>query len=177
MRLESGTLVVASQGTCVEAIKAWLERLPTVYGSLTATLLVFFFRQNPTQVGFQSYYGCLANVHDYYNHTFFDGLYEMRRERHENCGPGCVEWPDDRGVYNTHVLEREAKKVVEQHNKTNGPLFLYLSFNAVHTPLQVPKEYLKPYRRKNWDFTYKVYAGMLDAAGTWWKPVVVTCFD
>jgi arylsulfatase A-like enzyme len=50
-------------------------------------------------------------------------------------------------------------KLVEQHD-TSMPLYLYLTFNAPHTPYQAPKEYIERYRNIE-DPTSRTYAGMV----------------
>ena len=49
-----------------------------------------------------------------------------------------VEQPFD--GYVTDLLSREAAAFVARHKA--GPFFLYLAYNAVHTPLQAPEKYL-----------------------------------
>ena len=46
--------------------------------------------------------------------------------------------------YSTHLIAREACRVIAEKEK-GKPLFLYVPFNGVHSPHQVPDEYLKPY--------------------------------
>jgi arylsulfatase A-like enzyme len=46
--------------------------------------------------------------------------------------------------YSTTLFGDDAVKLIEQHNPAT-PLFLYLAFNAVHTPYQAPQEYLDQY--------------------------------
>ena len=57
---------------------------------------------------------------------------------------------DERGNYSTHVFVREAEKVIKSHEPSKGPLFLYLPFQAVHGPDQVPESYRRPYESKGW---------------------------
>ena len=46
--------------------------------------------------------------------------------------------------YSTHLLTEAAVKAIEE-NSPDQPLFLYVPFNAVHGPYQVPEEYKKGY--------------------------------
>jgi hypothetical protein len=48
-----------------------------------------------------------------------------------------------RGQYSTHVLGARAVEIVHQHAAALGsaaPLFLYLAFQSVHSPLQAKKK-------------------------------------
>jgi arylsulfatase A-like enzyme len=62
--------------------------------------------------------------------------------------------------YSTHLLTRESCRLIKSQEKSK-PLFLYIPFNAVHSPLQVPEKYLKPYN--DLKGPRKQLAGMLAA--------------
>jgi arylsulfatase A-like enzyme len=51
-----------------------------------------------------------------------------------------VDWSGN-GTYGTYLFTSEAEQVVANHNTTD-PLFLYLTFQNNHVPLQVPDVYL-----------------------------------
>src|SRR5262249_14527054 len=65
--------------------------------------------------------------------------------------------------YTTHLIGADAVKFIHQQD-TKQPFFLYLTFNAPHTPYQAPKEYIDRYPDIA-DPTRRIYAGM------------VTCLD
>ncbi|CAF87852.1 unnamed protein product, partial [Tetraodon nigroviridis] len=66
-----------------------------------------------------------------------------------------------KGIYSTELFSQKAISIIENHSSTE-PLFLYVAFQAVHTPLQVPKRYLSPYGFIQ-DHSRRVYAGMVSA--------------
>jgi arylsulfatase A-like enzyme len=103
----------------------------------------------PTQRGFDHQYGLWFGMIDYFTHMRGDQL-----DWHRNDQP-CK----DEG-YSTHLLAKEACRLIRE-TPAGKPLFLYLPFNAVHTPLQVPDEYLKPYA--NLTGQRRTYAGMVAA--------------
>ncbi|WP_395742287.1 sulfatase-like hydrolase/transferase [Prosthecobacter sp.] len=87
----------------------------------------------PTARGFDHHYGHYFGMLDYFTH--------MR-------GPDLDWYRDGQQIkeegYTTHLLAKEACRTITEKDKTK-PLFLYLPFNGVHGPLEVPDEYLKPY--------------------------------
>lgn len=91
----------------------------------------------PQQRGFSEFYGFLGGAHDYFKPA------EILR------GTSPVQEVD----YLTDAFGREALSFIENHKKQ--PWFLYLAFNAVHTPMQATDERLAkfpqitdPLRRK-----------------------------
>jgi arylsulfatase A-like enzyme len=66
----------------------------------------------------------------------------------------------DEQEYLTDALSREAVAFVERHRKR--PFFLYLAYNAVHTPMQAPQRYQDSFGHIE-DATRRTYAGMLAA--------------
>lgn len=122
------------------------------------------YEQSPTYRGFQSYFGFhVAGYQDYFNHSR-DGAYDLKWEPREFCGEGCSKAVDRRGQYSAKLYGQQAANIVERHNSTKGPLFLYLAFQSVHTPLQVPEPYYHQYRNRPWSPVRKTYAGMITAS-------------
>jgi len=104
----------------------------------------------PTRRGFDRQYGHYNGALDYFTHVR-DGGFDWHRD-----DKACR----DEG-YATHLIAKEAARFVED-TAGKKPFFLYVPFNAVHTPHQVPPEYTKPYEGKLAGERLK-YAGMLAA--------------
>lgn len=103
----------------------------------------------PTRRGFDRQYGHYNGALDYFTHIR-DGGFDWHRDD-KVCR--------DEG-YSTHLLAAEAAKFVAD-TAGKKPFFLYVPFNAVHAPHQVPDEYTKAY--PNLTGERKKYAGMLAA--------------
>lgn len=85
----------------------------------------------PPKRGFDEFFGFLGGAHKYINNsTPADGANAIRRG----------DTPVAENEYLTDALGREAVSFVERN--AGAPFFLYLAFNAVHTPQQVPQAYL-----------------------------------
>ena len=103
----------------------------------------------PTARGFDHHYGHYFGALDYYTHLR-DGSLDWYRDGKQLEEEG----------YSTHLLSREACRVIETKDPSK-PLFLYVPFNGVHSPMQVPESYLEPY--SNLSGGRKNLAGMLAA--------------
>ncbi|XP_072315267.1 arylsulfatase J [Eucyclogobius newberryi] len=112
----------------------------------------------PTQRGFDTFFGSLLGSGDYYSHYKCEGTARM-------CGYDLFEgeeaaWDQDRGMYSTMMLTRKAISILANHDPNQQPLFLYLAFQAVHSPLQVPARYLERYKGIP-NLTRRKYAAMV----------------
>ena len=89
----------------------------------------------PTKRGFDHQYGLWGGSMSYHTHVKQGGL-----DWHRND-----ELLKEEG-YSTHLLAKEASQVIAAL-PPEKPLFLYLPFNAVHSPYQVPDSYREPYAK------------------------------
>jgi arylsulfatase A-like enzyme len=103
----------------------------------------------PTRRGFDHQYGPWFGAIDYFTHLR-DGQHDWHRDDQPSKDEG----------YSTHLLAREAVRIIRE-KQPDKPLFLYLPFNAVHAPHQVPESYLAPYEELRGQ--RRIYAGMLAA--------------
>jgi arylsulfatase A-like enzyme len=103
----------------------------------------------PTKRGFDHQYGHYNGALDYFTHVR-DGGFDWHKDDRVNRDEG----------YATHLLAREACRLVGEHDATK-PLFLYVPFNAVHSPHQVPEKYKAPFAHLK--EPRRTYAGMLAA--------------
>lgn len=87
----------------------------------------------PLSRGFEHQYGHYFGALDYFTHIR-DGDHDWYRNQVELKEEG----------YATDLIAKEACKIIAAQTKEK-PLFLYLPFNAVHGPLQVPESYKEPY--------------------------------
>src|ERR1051325_344054 len=87
----------------------------------------------PTMRGFDHQYGHYNGALDYFTHMR-DGGFDWHRND-KVC--------KDEG-YTTTLLGDEAVRVIEKHDPKT-PMFLYMPFNAPHSPLQALPEHLKHY--------------------------------
>ncbi len=102
------------------------------------------------QRGFDYQYGAMIGELDYFTH-----------DEH-----GVLDWfrdnePVKEEGYTTTLLGKDAAKYIEAQDAT-APFYLYLTFNAPHTPYQAPKEYVDRYPNIE-DPTRRTYAGMVTA--------------
>ena len=66
----------------------------------------------------------------------------------------------ERDHYSTHLFTERAVDIIRRHpGSTSKPLFLYLSYAAVHAPLLVPERYTDEYQYIK-DENRRNYAGM-----------------
>lgn len=125
------------------------------------------WEQTPTFRGFDSFFGYYLGGQDYYTHKQYS-RYDLHWDSRPNCGADCSVVVNETDYYSTHVYTREAIARIQEHKQQHGnhiPLFLYLSYQAVHFPNEVPSEYSDRYKnRTDWTKTRQVYGGMLTAA-------------
>lgn len=106
----------------------------------------------PKQRGFDYQYGAMIGELDYFTHSEH-GVLDWFRDNE----------PVKEEGYTTNLIGEDAVKYINAQ-QASKPFYLYLTFNAPHTPYQAPQEYIDRYKNIE-DPTRRIYAGM------------VTCLD
>ncbi|KAH9488859.1 hypothetical protein Btru_059293 [Bulinus truncatus] len=123
----------------------------------------------PTRRGFDSFFGILTGSNHHYYHTKADVvpdtvmtnlslhlwgdtlLKTAVKFRTESLVQGTdfwfneSIWTDDLGTYSTHVYTTRAIDIIKRHDH-DTPLFLYLPYQAPHTPVEVPDQYSRKFK-------------------------------
>ncbi len=118
--------------------------------------------QHPLKRGFNDFYGFLSGGHNYFpeNLTLQD-QYEAKSQ-YDGYRTKILRNYDrvEETEYLTDALSREAVNYIEKYK--NQPFFMYLAYNAPHTPLQATEKYLNRFdtiQNKN----RRTYAAMVSA--------------
>ncbi|XP_050411464.2 arylsulfatase B [Patella vulgata] len=105
----------------------------------------------PTRRGFDTFYGYYQGCEGHFNRTIENG-YDFR----DNDTVAYL-----KGEYSTKLFADRAIQIIENHDPSI-PLFLYLPFQNVHFPIEVPKQYENMYSNIH-DNMRRVYSGMVSA--------------
>ena len=117
---------------------------------------------HPLKRGFDDFYGFLSGGHEYFPElltlndpfeakTQFDGYKTKLLRNYQRV---------DEKEYLTDAFSREAVSYIEKNK--DHPFFIYLAYNAPHTPLQATKEYLSRFAQLK-EGKRKTYAAMVSA--------------
>jgi arylsulfatase B len=87
---------------------------------------------HPLSKGFTSFLGHAGGAIGFYNHMTV-GLHDWHKNWELNYEPG----------YSTELIGEEAVRVIEEAEGDDAPFFLYVAFNAIHTP--------NDYLQHHWD--------------------------
>lgn len=142
---------------------------------------------HPQRRGFDEFFGFLHEGHYYVPPPWQGVITWLRRKALPDGGQGRWISPDGRIVWSTHLhtheheydtdnpLLRSSQPVDEQANLTDAftreacdfigrhraqPFFLYLAYNAVHSPMQATDDYLKKFAHIA-DIHRRIFAAML----------------
>ena len=98
----------------------------------------------PTNRGFDHHFGFYTGSQDYYNHSTREG-YDLRDDL--DLVP-----PIFNDTYSTDLYSKIAGDFIGESMRRQKPFFLYMAFQSVHMPHQVPQKYKNQYNHvKNAD--------------------------
>ncbi|ESO91396.1 hypothetical protein LOTGIDRAFT_182669 [Lottia gigantea] len=106
----------------------------------------------PTYKGFDTFFGYYNGAEDYFQHTM-GPFYDLRDNEK-------IAW-DQKGKYSAQFFADRASDIIKQHD-TQKPLFMYLPFQNVHAPIQVPPKYSDLYPHVV-NYGRKHFSGMVTA--------------
>lgn len=121
----------------------------------------------PNERGFDDFYGFLGGGHKYFPEEY-KAAYKRQKEN------GVVPIWDylhpiqhngvevDETEYITDALSREASRFITDASKKDNPFFLFVSYNAPHTPLEAKQEDLQLFQHIK-DKKRRTYAAMVYA--------------
>ncbi len=105
-------------------------------------------KYHPNSRGFDHFFGHLGGFINHYQHTVWR----------------AIDWQRDGetvydSTYATTMIATEASQIIRAR-KSENPFFLYVSFNAPHTPLQAPERTISEYSHLQ-DSSRQIYAAMV----------------
>ena len=107
-------------------------------------------QNHPLKNGFDYFWGFISGARNY----FYDPN-EVNRNSIRNVVENYTQTKFE--GYLTDVLGEKAISFIDKNNQSNNPFFLFLSFNAPHTPMQAKEEVLQKFK----DNPRQVYASMM----------------
>ena len=150
-RIEDGHGLPLSETTIADRLRS----AGYVTGMVGKSHLGLQEKFNPANRGFSEFYGFLGG-----SHAYVPGRVHGQLAEHPRYAMYRGTKLDQMTEYATHAFAREAVSFVGRHKCS--PFFLYLAFNAVHTPLHPPPHSLSRFRHIA-DPKRRSYAAMLSA--------------
>ncbi|XP_067932442.1 arylsulfatase I-like [Watersipora subatra] len=97
----------------------------------------------PVNRGFDSFYGYYQGAEDYFSHRI------CAQFPQSYCGldlhNGTTKDIGKNNTYSAHVFTEEAMRLIQLQSKKSSPMFMYLAYQNVHQPQQVPAQYENQY--------------------------------
>ncbi len=106
-------------------------------GYFTAMVGKWHLSRQPTDFGFQRYWGHLSGATNFFTG---DRTFRLNGELWD-----VTETLNGRRFYTTHAITDFALEFLEEATAGNKPFLLYVAFNAPHYPLQAPKKAVQKY--------------------------------
>ncbi|XP_066985393.1 arylsulfatase B-like [Macrobrachium rosenbergii] len=107
----------------------------------------------PTRRGFDTFYGFYGGGEDHFTHkepSRIEGIGRKKNKKRSKTAyldlrNGTALDDTQEGVYSAHLFASTAEEIVRSRDPKD-PMFMYLAFQSVHSPLQVPPEYEDVYK-------------------------------
>jgi len=122
---------------------------------------------HPNRRGFDDFYGFLGGGHDYMPDRY-RGIFERQSKSGKQVFNEYITPLEHNGKqvdeteYMTDALSREGVRFIKEASAKDDPFFLFVSYNAPHTPLQAKEEDLAKYVDIK-DGKRRTYAAMVHA--------------
>ncbi len=129
-------------------------------------------KYHPNNRGFDEFYGFLGGGHKYFPEEFADSKKDGDKWRNEYVWPIEHNGKDVKVTkYLTDAFSDFAVEFIKKADSLNKPFFLYLAYNAPHTPLEAKQEDLAQYSHIS-DSKRRTYAAMVSAVDRGVKMIV-----
>eukprot|EP00117_Sycon_ciliatum_P045833 scpid95216/ scgid32902/ Arylsulfatase B; N-acetylgalactosamine-4-sulfatase len=118
----------------------------------------------PSHRGFDTFFGYYSGAEEYFSHYRKDHAGKLTwnaLDFHFDTPENYTNVRNMNGTYSANAFTDQAIKVMDEHDKTT-PLYIYLPFQSVHSPMEVPPQYPAKYPKIN-DQNRKTFAGMVSA--------------
>lgn len=107
---------------------------------------------NPVKHGFDEYWGIIGGQCDYYRYHYIDGMKQLYEKTEMTTAEGYI----------TDLINQRAVRYIREEG--TSPFFIYLPYNAVHHPFQVPDDPTQFYTAENkYDGSRAGYAKMMES--------------
>jgi arylsulfatase A-like enzyme len=106
-------------------------------GYSTSMVGKWHLQQQPTDFGFERYWGHLSGATNFFTG---DGSFRLNGEKWD-----VPETLNGKPFYTTHAITDFALDFLEQATARDDPFLLYVAFNAPHYPLQAPESEIQKY--------------------------------
>lgn len=117
---------------------------------------------HPNKRGFDEFYGFLSGGHNYFPEDYTVADISQAKSQMDGYRTRLLRNTErvNETEYLTDALSREAVDFVERHH--DEPFFIYLAYNAPHTPLQATEKYLSRFSHIE-NIKRRTYAAMVSA--------------